>query len=137
MRPAAVAQAEDKNAEFTPLGLFNYFVSRCRDNLHILLCMSPIGDAFRNRLRQFPSLISCCTIDWFQVCVAFNFVLDFQTGCGGTITLIVMVPYQIYSLMKLCDASDFIRMYLCCYDFIMKYLCYYVVFIFIMMPFCR
>lgn len=28
--------------------------------------MSPIGDAFRNRLRMFPSLINCCTIDWFQ-----------------------------------------------------------------------
>jgi dynein heavy chain len=28
--------------------------------------MSPIGDAFRNRLRKFPSLINCCTIDWFQ-----------------------------------------------------------------------
>lgn len=30
------------------------------------LAMSPIGDAFRNRLRMFPSLINCCTIDWFQ-----------------------------------------------------------------------
>lgn len=28
--------------------------------------MSPIGDAFRTRLRMFPSLINCCTIDWFQ-----------------------------------------------------------------------
>uniref|UniRef100_A0A8C2U835 Dynein axonemal heavy chain 3 n=1 Tax=Coturnix japonica TaxID=93934 RepID=A0A8C2U835_COTJA len=33
---------------------------------HIFLAMSPIGDAFRNRLRMFPSLINCCTIDWFQ-----------------------------------------------------------------------
>lgn len=29
--------------------------------------MSPIGDAFRTRLRMFPSLVNCCTIDWFQV----------------------------------------------------------------------
>ncbi|KAG7168085.1 Dynein heavy chain 3, axonemal-like 6, partial [Homarus americanus] len=27
--------------------------------------MSPIGDTFRTRLRMFPSLINCCTIDWF------------------------------------------------------------------------
>ena len=27
--------------------------------------MSPIGDAFRTRLRKFPSLVNCCTIDWF------------------------------------------------------------------------
>lgn len=33
--------------------------------MHLILCMSPIGDAFRNRLRQYPSLINCTTIDWF------------------------------------------------------------------------
>ena len=44
----------------------SYFVERCRTNLHVLLAFSPIGDAFRERLRQFPSLINCCTIDWFQ-----------------------------------------------------------------------
>jgi dynein heavy chain len=27
--------------------------------------MSPATDAFRNRLRQFPALVNCCTIDWF------------------------------------------------------------------------
>ncbi|EDO37961.1 predicted protein [Nematostella vectensis] len=66
VRPHAQAQAEDKNAEFSPLALFNFFVNSCKEKLHIMLCMSPIGDAFRNRLRQFPALINCCTIDWFQ-----------------------------------------------------------------------
>ena len=28
--------------------------------------MSPVGDAFRERLRKFPSLVNCCTIDWFS-----------------------------------------------------------------------
>ena len=28
--------------------------------------MSPIGGTFRTRLRKFPSLVNCCTIDWFQ-----------------------------------------------------------------------
>ena len=27
--------------------------------------MSPVGDAFRSRCRMFPSLVNCCTIDWF------------------------------------------------------------------------
>jgi dynein heavy chain, axonemal len=27
--------------------------------------MSPIGDAFKTRLRMFPALVNCCTIDWF------------------------------------------------------------------------
>lgn len=37
-----------------------------RDQLHIVLSMSPIGDYFRNRVRKFPSIVNCCTIDWFQ-----------------------------------------------------------------------
>lgn len=53
-------------AKSTVAALFNAFLERCRDNLHVILCMSPIGDAFRNRLRMFPSLVNCCTIDWFQ-----------------------------------------------------------------------
>lgn len=40
------------------------FVSRVRENLHIVLAMSPVGSAFRVRCRMFPSLINCCTIDW-------------------------------------------------------------------------
>nr|XP_006813236.1 PREDICTED: dynein heavy chain 6, axonemal [Saccoglossus kowalevskii] len=45
--------------------IFNFFISRVRSNLHIVLCMSPVGDAFRARCRMFPSLVNCCTIDWF------------------------------------------------------------------------
>ncbi|XP_056445731.1 dynein axonemal heavy chain 12 isoform X2 [Gadus chalcogrammus] len=61
-----IAQAGDNDLEFSPLALFAFFVGRCRENLHIVVAFSPIGNAFRNRLRQFPSLINCCTIDWFQ-----------------------------------------------------------------------
>ncbi|KAL6751111.1 dynein heavy chain 5 [Haematococcus lacustris] len=50
----------------TAVELWNFFVDKTRANLHIVLCFSPIGDAFRNRLRQFPSLVNCCTIDWFS-----------------------------------------------------------------------
>lgn len=67
--------------------LYNIFVNRCKENLHINLCMSPIGDAFRNRLRMFPSLVNCCTIDWFQTwpedaldMVANKFLEDIDFG---------------------------------------------------------
>ena len=55
-----------KQTDGSPVALFNMFVERCRNQLHIVLAMSPIGEAFRNRLRKFPSLVNCCTIDWFQ-----------------------------------------------------------------------
>jgi len=55
-----------KQTDGSPLALFNMFIERTKEMLHIVLAMSPIGDAFRNRLRKFPSLVNCCTIDWFQ-----------------------------------------------------------------------
>ncbi|OQR82552.1 dynein heavy chain [Achlya hypogyna] len=42
------------------------FVYRVRNYLHIVLCMSPVGSALRVRCRAFPSLINCCTIDWYM-----------------------------------------------------------------------
>ncbi|XP_073386521.1 uncharacterized protein [Physcomitrium patens] len=46
--------------------LYMYFVDQCRTNLHMVIAMSPFGDAFRTRLRMFPSLVNCCTIDWYS-----------------------------------------------------------------------
>ncbi|KAI9203256.1 dynein heavy chain and region D6 of dynein motor-domain-containing protein [Polychytrium aggregatum] len=46
--------------------VYQFFISRVRDNLHIVLATSPVGDTFRNRCRMFPSLVNCCTIDWFD-----------------------------------------------------------------------
>ncbi|KAG8190244.1 hypothetical protein JTE90_001328 [Oedothorax gibbosus] len=60
------AKDSGKKVDSTPLSLYNYFIERVRQNLHLILAMSPIGGALRNRLRMFPSLINCCTIDWFQ-----------------------------------------------------------------------
>jgi dynein heavy chain len=31
----------------------------------MIIAMSPLGEIFRKRLRQFPSLVTCCTLDWF------------------------------------------------------------------------
>ncbi|XP_056136504.1 dynein axonemal heavy chain 6 [Lampris incognitus] len=45
--------------------IYQFFISRVREKLHIVLCMSPVGDTFRSRCRMFPSLVNCCTIDWF------------------------------------------------------------------------
>ena len=67
--------------------LYMYFVDQCRTNLHMVIAMSPFGDAFRTRLRMFPSLVNCCTIDWFSEwpeealrSVATNFVASVSHG---------------------------------------------------------
>ena len=46
--------------------IYSSFVQRVREKLHIVLCMSPVGDQLRLRCRMFPSLVNCSTIDWFS-----------------------------------------------------------------------
>ncbi|CAJ1398655.1 unnamed protein product [Effrenium voratum] len=46
--------------------LFSAYLSRVKKNVHVVLAFSPVGDSFRSRLRMFPSLVNCCTINWFR-----------------------------------------------------------------------
>jgi len=34
--------------------IWQYFVTKCSVNLHVVLCMSPTGDTLRTRCRNFP-----------------------------------------------------------------------------------
>ena len=85
MRPLMTAA----KLPITKMGMFAYYINRVQANLHIVLCFSPIGDMFRNRLRMFPSLVNCCTIDWFAEwpdealqSVANYFLNDVDTSIG-------------------------------------------------------
>lgn len=49
----------------TPQNVFSYLIDRVRTNLHVVLCMSPVGEPFRNRIRMYPAFVNCTTIDWF------------------------------------------------------------------------
>jgi dynein heavy chain len=72
------------NVDPTQNELYNYFVERVRDNLHIVLCFSPVGQKFRDRARKFPAIFNECSIDWFLpwpeealVSVAETFIKNF------------------------------------------------------------
>jgi len=75
-------------------GLRKAFVDRVRKNLHIVLCHSPVGDALRVRCREFPSLINCTTIDWFNAwpvealkSVANQFLAEVDLGDDDTMVI--------------------------------------------------
>ena len=63
------AKIVEEVSNFMPVGTMNqkyaYFVSKCKENLHLVLCMSPVGEGFRRRIRTFPGLVNCTTLDWF------------------------------------------------------------------------
>lgn len=51
--------ARDNKVPETRDAIFNFFIHRVRNNLHIVLCMSPVGDTFRNRCRM---MVWCCFV---------------------------------------------------------------------------
>ncbi|XP_049894014.1 dynein axonemal heavy chain 1 [Epinephelus moara] len=57
---------QELGQQLTKANLMAAYIRRVRSNIHTVLCMSPVGEVFRARLRQFPSLVTCCTIDWFS-----------------------------------------------------------------------
>ncbi|XP_074200861.1 dynein axonemal heavy chain 1 isoform X9 [Camelus bactrianus] len=73
---------------------------------------SPIGEAFRARLRQFPSLVNCCTIDWFNewpaealesVATTFlNEIPELEASSKVTEGLIQVCVYIHQSVAKKC-----------------------------------
>ena len=73
---------------FLPPSLISYPLLspslQVRDNLHLVLAMSPVGEAFRARCRQFPSLINCTTIDWFSPWPAEALLSVSSRFLGGT-----------------------------------------------------
>lgn len=63
------AKIVEEVSNVMPVGTMNqkyaYFVAQCKENLHLVICMSPVGESFRRRIRTFPGLVNCTTIDWF------------------------------------------------------------------------
>lgn len=49
-----------------PDAMNEWFFNRIKDNTHLAILMSPVGETFRSYCRQYPALINNTTIDWFM-----------------------------------------------------------------------
>lgn len=89
---------------------WKFFIDRVKKNLHMALCFSPVGDAFRNRARKFPALINCTVIDWFTqwpedalLSVAAKFLDEVEMGDELRKSVETFMPYSFKSVNQICD----------------------------------
>ena len=92
LRPEATKQGRSTASD----ALYAFLIERVRDNLHVVLCMSPVGAEFRNRIRMFPSLTSqyprtrhtaqwpICLIHGGRVLITCAFVFVCNCSCVQT-----------------------------------------------------
>lgn len=83
---------------------WEYFVNRARANIHIVLCMSPAGDALRLRCRNFPGLITNTTVDWFFLWPK-EALLDVAVAKMGEIELTDEQREKVCEHLVLCHQS--------------------------------
>jgi dynein heavy chain len=81
---------ERPGVEENQVNLGKYFIDCARDNLHLMLCMSPLNPMFPVRARKFPGIISGPTVDWFLpwpedalVAVSKGLISDFPLKCDA------------------------------------------------------
>ncbi|KAL3669840.1 hypothetical protein V7S43_005217 [Phytophthora oleae] len=59
-------QINSEVGDFSRKDCEDYFHMTVQNSLHFVVCMNPLGEAFRAQVRHFPALINCTTIDYFD-----------------------------------------------------------------------
>ena len=104
--------------EDTQDNLKQFFIDKVRDNLHLMICMSPMNPKFPVRARKFPGLISCPTIDWFLpwpadalVALSKAFIQNFTVECTAEVKEGLMTHMgMVHSMVtEVCD-EYFVKM---------------------------
>jgi len=93
---------------------YNKFTNNVVDNLHIVLCFSPVGSKFRNCCRDYPAVLNTTTCIWFLTWpdyalseVANKFVRDMnlpekqQEGMASTIAYMHISALEMAEKMKM------------------------------------
>ncbi|CAD2219679.1 dynein heavy chain [Angomonas deanei] len=90
---------------------WEYFISKVRSNLHIILCFSPVSKNFATWCRQFPALANTTVIDWFLKwpeqalkSVAYRFLSEIDLG--GEETTKNIADYMAFCQTKVTETCE-------------------------------
>eukprot|EP01033_Poteriospumella_lacustris_P002475 gene2475-1807_t len=109
---------ERAGMEDTQDNLKQFFIDKVRDNLHLMICMSPMNPKFPIRARKFPGIISCPTIDWFLpwpadalVALSKAFIQNFNIECTPEVKLGLMTHMgMVHSMVTEVCEEYFLKM---------------------------
>jgi len=104
--------------EDTQDNLKQFFIDKVRDNLHLMICMSPMNVKFPMRARKFPGLVSCPTIDWFLpwpadalVALSKAFIQNFPVECTPEVKVGLMTHMgMVHSIVTDVCQEYFVKM---------------------------
>ena len=74
--------------------IWQYFVTKCANNLHVVMAMSPVGDVLRTRCRNFPGQSSRA----LHANKGVNFV-----GQSSRVCTLIKVVVAVGSLRTVCE----------------------------------
>lgn len=98
--------------------LYEYFIERVKENLHTVLCFSPVSAKFRQRALKFPAVFSGCTMDWYMawpkdalIAVADHSLGQFEIACTPEVKKAVVSTMGVVQDLvgKSCD--DYFEQY--------------------------
>jgi len=90
---------------------WDFFIEKVRRKLHLVFCISPVGDKMRQWCRKFPALINCSVIDWVHswpqealTSVAVRFISDVDFGAPELVEKIAFhMAYVHTQSVQMCD----------------------------------
>jgi dynein heavy chain len=59
-------ECQKKSLPINKMNVLNCQINILKRNLHIILAMSPANEKFSQRVRMFPSLVNCCSLNWMH-----------------------------------------------------------------------
>ena len=87
----------------SPVELFQYFIQTVKKRLHVVLCFSPVGELLRRAIRKMPSVISCCSLNWFTAWPK-------SALTSVSMSMLKEIPFQDSNINQITTTASDIRM---------------------------